>query len=152
MPLSMVATVSRIRELVEEITGLERVYAASETDENAIPLALNEFPCAVVYPGNTLDYSLSSGGQRHTYEVHVLFFEAGMDLGERAAGIMPMVDLLIQKFEANVAMGGVANRVLFRRQNGLSTLDFGGGSYTGYDCLLEVSEQAIAAPAAGVSI
>ena len=150
MALSMTAVIAQVRDLIAEVTGMKRVFAASETDENRIPGALNEFPCAIVLPGPSAgDYILSAGQQRHTYEVKVQVFEAGADMGSRAAAVLPFVDLIIAKFEVNVTLGSRANHCIFRRQSGMVGLEYAGVTYTGYEITLEVSEQAVAAPAIG---
>lgn len=152
MTLSMATVVSHIRDLIAEITEFQRVYAASETGDNGIPMALRQFPCAVVFPGPDVGngYILSGGQHRHTYEVKVHIYEAGALTAERAAAVLPMVDLVIEKFSGNVTLGNRANSCIYRRQSGLAVLDsFGGGEYTGYEVVLEVSEQATATPAGG---
>lgn len=150
MALSQTTVISRVRTLVAELTGMERVYAASEDDDNAIPSAFREFPCAAVFPGPTSgEYLLAQGQQRHTYLVKVQVFQAGADIGERAAAVLPFVDLLIGKFELNVALGGRANSCTFTRCSGFVTLEYAGADYLGYEIDLEVSEQASAAPAYG---
>lgn len=147
MTLSMVTVIGQIRALVAQVTGMERVYAASETDANGIPAALNEFPCAMVLPGPTTEFITLTG--RHNYEVKVQVFEAGADMTGRTATVLPFVDLLIAKFVANVTLGGRANSCVFARDSGMVGLEYGGKTYTGYEITLVVSEQSPVTPAAG---
>lgn len=149
MALSQSTVIAQIRDLVATVSGINRVYAASETDENTIPPALNEFPCAMIMPGPTTTYLLQGGGHRHTYDVRIQVFEGGGDIGSRVATVLPFVDALIEKFAVNVSLGARANSCIFARSSGLSGLDYGGKTYTGYEVTLSVSEQALATPAPG---
>lgn len=149
MALSIVTVLAQIRDLVATVTGMERVYAAGETDANAIPAALNELPCAMVFFDETIEpYILMSGGQRHHYTVRLQIFESGGDIGSRVNTVLPFVDLIISKFEANVTLGNRANLCMFRRAK-FGGLDYNGALYTGFDITLEVQEQAVATPAIG---
>lgn len=141
MAFSMTAAVAQVRVLVDELTGMTRVYAASENDANAIPMALNEFPCAMVLPGQTLDYKLMKPHHRHSYEIKVQIFESGPDIGQRVNTVLPFVDLFIDKFRSNVALGMRVNSCLFDRQTGLIGLEYGGIEYSGYELVLRVSEE-----------
>ncbi|HXG36522.1 MAG TPA: hypothetical protein VNL15_06110 [Dehalococcoidia bacterium] len=145
----MSAVIAQIRDLVDEVTDMERVYAPSETDSNAIPLALNEFPCALVFPGPTLEYILSNGGHRHIYQVKVQVIEGSALVSERAASVLPFVDRIIEKFAVNVTLGSRANSCIFETQSGFVGLEYGGIDYLGYEITLRVSEQAAASPAIG---
>lgn len=150
MALSISTVIAQIRDLVATVTSMERVYSPSETDENAVPAAFNELPCALVLPGPTVgEYILQTGGQRHTYEVKVQVFEAGGDIGSRVNNVLPFVDRIISKFEANVTLGNRANSCVFRRHSGIVGLEYGGVTYSGYEITLEVSEYAPATPAVG---
>jgi len=151
MALSISTTLAQIRDLVDQVTGMERVYAPSETDANAIPPALNELPCAMVLPGPTTGsgYILVSGNHRHTYEVKIQVFEGGGDIGSRAASVLPFVDLILEKFVANVTLGNRVNSCVVKGHGGLVGLEYGGIVYTGYEITLEISEQASATVATG---
>jgi hypothetical protein len=156
MALSLTTTIGQIRDLVEAVTGLAAVYAPSETDGNRVPAAFNDLPCALVLPGPSLAYILSSGQHRHTYEVKVQIFEApGGDTGEAANTILPMIDALIEKFAVNVGLanaGGAnprANSCIFSRHSGYVGMEYGGITYLGFEVILDVSEQASATPALG---
>lgn len=151
MSLNMAAACSRIRELVAEVTGMERVFAASEDGEHGIPMALREFPAAIVFPGpdSANGYQHSAGWHRHTYEVQVHVY-AGTATTERIANVLPFVDRIIDKFAQNVTLGSRVNSCRYLRQSGLAVLGgFGGVEYTGYEITLEVSEQSEAATGAG---
>lgn len=149
MALSQATVLAQIRDLVAAVTGMVRVYAAGETDENAIPAALNELPCAMVIPGPTVQYILMMGQHRHTYDVKIQVFEGGGDIGSRVNTVLPFVDAIIEKFAVNVTLGNRANSCLFKANGGLVGLEYGVVTYTGYEITLEVSEQATAAPATG---
>lgn len=149
MALDQASVVARIREVLLEIPELKAVYAASESGINGIPAAFNDVPCAVVFPGPTQEYILSMGQHRHTYDVKVHVIESGGDLAERVVAVLPFVDRVIEKLVTNVTLGGRANSVLFKSDSGLTGLEYGGVVYTGYEIILEVSEQAPASPAAG---
>lgn len=149
MALSQQAVISKLRTRVAEVTGLARCYAASESDDNALPMALNELPAAIVAPGPTLAYELKGGQHDHTYEAHVQVFQGGADLGGRAATVMPFVDLLIEKFAVNVGLGTLVTYALFRRSSGLVGLNFAGIDYTGFELVFEIRETAASTPARG---
>lgn len=150
MALSMATAIAQVAALVRQVTGMERVYSEADSDENAIPSALSEFPCALVYSGpDTAPYILSTGQHRHSYEVWIDLFQGGGDVGERVSSILPFTDLLIEKFVGNVALGGRVNSCLYRGQDGLAAMEWSGASYTGRRIKLEISEQATATPAFG---
>lgn len=150
MSLSMTTTIAQIRDLVATVTGLERVYAPSETDGNRIPPAFNELPCALVLPGPSIEYILSMGQQRHTYEVRVQIFEApGGDVGDASNAVLPMVDRVIELFAGNVTLGARANSCVFARHGGFQGFEYGDLPYLGYEITLRVSEQATVTPAPG---
>jgi hypothetical protein len=149
MALSQAAVLSKIRLLTEGVTGLARCYGQAETDGNRIPVVLPECPAAIIMAGQTLEYVLQPGGQRHTYEVRVLLFDDGSDIGERGASASVFADSLIAMFEDNVTLGGIANPCVFKRCDGFGTLEWGERTYLGTEIILEVSEQATASPAAG---
>jgi len=153
--MSMTSTISRIREIVAGVTGLEAVYAPSETDARRVPAALNELPCALVIPGDG-EAMLSSGQRRHTYEVRVMIYQAASgDIGSAASLVLPMVDRLIDAFVGNVLLadaGGAnprANSCTLASHTGLINLEYSGSDYMGYIVTLRVSEQAAATPAPG---
>ncbi len=149
MALSTATVIGQIRDLVAEVTDMERVYAASETDVNAIPPAINEYPAALVYPGATDVYMIGQGAHRHTYDVNIQVLQGGADVGTRAATVLPFVDRIIEKFAVNVTLGNRANSCVFSRSSGFSTLEYAGIAYLGYEITLSVSEQASASPAGG---
>src|SRR3989304_7120770 len=89
MPLSTSTVIAQIRDLVVTVSGINRVYAVSETDENAIPPALKELPCAMVFYDTLIGYLLSAGQHRHTYQVRVDIFVSGGDIGARVVAGRP---------------------------------------------------------------
>lgn len=149
MALSTATVIGQIRTLVATVSGIKRVFAASETGDNAIPVAINELPAALIFPGATVVYHLESGGHRHTYDVKVQVVESGPDIGQRAATVLPFVDAIIELFAINVSLGARANSCVFKVSSGLTGLEYGGIFYTGYDITLEVSEQENVTPAPG---
>lgn len=150
MALSQSTTIAQVRDLVAEITAIKRIYAPSENDDNRLPAALNEFPAVLVLPGPTLEYVLSAGQHRHTYEVKVsVFCNQGGDLGESAYQALPLVDAIIEKFTGNVTLGGRVNSNLFGKSSGFAALEYNGLEYIGWEITLRVSEQAAATPAVG---
>ena len=149
MALNMTQVVSSMRTLIDEVTGFERVFAASSSDQHSIPGAINEFPTVVVYPGETIDYILTAGQHRHTYEVNVdVFCRAGGDTGASAAQAMGLVELVLEKFAVNIG-GTWANSCLLIRNSGLATLEYNGIDYLGWRLTYRVSEQASVTAAKG---
>ena len=149
MALSQSTVLAQIRDLVAGVTGMVRVYAAGETDANAIPASIQEWPAALILPGPTTEYILMGGGQRHSYDVKVQVLQAGGDIGSRVTDVLPFVDRIISKFESNVTLGNRANSCLFAGSSGLQGMEYNGKEYTGYEITLRVSEQATATPATG---
>ena len=150
MALQQTVVLSQVRALVAECTGLERVYGASETDANAIPEAALQFPCAFVVPGPTTEYILSAGQHRHTYNVVIqILNQPGMFSGQSYATLAPYVDMVIEKFTGNVALGGRANSCLFQGSSGIQMFPSGDVEFPGIEITLRVSEQAAATPAFG---
>ena len=149
MAISMVAALALIRDQIATITSISSVYSAGDTDTGAIPEALNDLPAAIIYPGpDTEPYELVNGWHTHTYEVAVQLFEQGVDTGERAASLAPMVDRIIEAMALGVKLGGSVTYCLFRRSSGFVTLEYGGVEYLGYEVTLEVKESALVSPVA----
>lgn len=149
MTLSMAATVAQIRDLVAEVTTFERVYGEAETDGNALPASISQLPAAIVFAGNSIEYILSAGQHRHTYEVEIWLFIRAAGLEGNALSSLVAYQALIEKFVGNVALGSRANSCVFRRQEGPNNEEYGGQVYLVRKLVLEVSEQASAAPAVG---
>lgn len=150
MALSQVTVLAQIRALCESATGVKRAFGAGNNDEDAIPAAIFEAPAMVVLPGPTIEYILTTGGQRHTYEVKVLVFcREGSDLGQSAYSALPLVDAIISTFVGNVTLGNRANSAHFDRSSGFATLEYSGQEYLGYEVTLRVSEQGTASPSIG---
>lgn len=150
MAISQSTAIGQMRDLLDEISTIERIYAPSENDGNKLPDVINEFPTVTIMPGSTLDYILTTGGHRHTYEVRVIIYcRQGSDTGESAYQAMPLVDSIIEKFVGNVTLGGRVNSCVVARQSGFVNLEYNDIDYIGWEVTLRVSEQASAAPAVG---
>ena len=140
MPIQQSVVIAQIRDLVDEVTGIEAVYAPSETDTNALPAALNVLPCAIVLPGPTRQCKVGNGQVDTIYEVKVRLYEGGADAGERAASILPLRDLVITKLIANVTLGGRCQVCLYESDSGYIGLPYGGSEYGGIEVTLVVRE------------
>ena len=149
MPLQQSVVIGQIRTLVAQVTGMQHVYAPSETDTNALPQALNVLPCAVVLPGPTRECKVGNGMVDTTYEVAVRLYEGGGDAGERAASILPFRDLLVNKFIANVTLGARAQLCLYESDSGYVGLAYAGAEYGGIEVTLVVREIVAGTPAPG---
>ena len=150
MAISQATAIGRIRDLLDEISALERVFAPSENEADKLPDVLNEFPCVVVLQGTTLDYILTTGGHRHTYEVRLVYYlRQGSDTGESAYQGVTIPDAIIEKFVGNVTLGGRVNSCVVARQSGTSNLEYNEIDYIGGEIALRLSEQASATPAIG---
>lgn len=149
MAISQTLVLSSMRTLIDEATGIERVYSAANNDQHAIPVAINEFPTIVVTPGETLEYILTAPHHRHTYEVNVdVFCRAGGDTGQSAYQAMGIVEVLMEKFAVNVG-GTWANSCVLLRNSGLATLEYNGIDYLGWRIAFRVSEAAAITAAKG---
>lgn len=151
MALSMDTAIARIRDLVAEVTGIADVYAASESDANSIPDAIQSFPCALIFPGPDSGdgYVMNNGWHEHTYLVMIQILESGADVGARAKSVLPFVHRVVEKMASNVTLGGRVAYCVFERQSGFLELDYAGETYLGYEIMLEVMESAAVTPAVG---
>ena len=151
MAIDQTAVLEKFRLRMAEISGINAAYAASQSSPAAggIPANIVDFPCAIVLPGKTLAYIIDNGRHRHTYQVRVLVLVTGMDYSENAFNVAPMPDRVIEKFTGNVTLGGSANSSVFRDSSGLSTVEWAGVEYLGYEFIFEVSETAAATVATG---
>lgn len=151
MSLSQSNVLTALANVIEQLDVSHRpaVYVASEDGPRRLPDAINDTPCVIVIPGQTLEYFLAPGAQRHTYEIVLLVIQTGIGM-EVSASALPFVDAVIEKMATNVTLGGLANPVTFARATGLVDIAWGGQEgYTGYQVTLTASEQASASPAAG---
>lgn len=153
MALSMTAVVSEIRDIIDEITEIKRVYAASETDrEKRIPWAPGaaglELPCVMVFPGADVGEGFQTyvGGATHEYLVSVQIFENVKEEGP--ANIMPLVDLIYAKFRENIKLGGASNAASITfammaegSQGGMAPMPFAGVEYIGIELNIHVREE-----------
>ena len=142
MTLDMTDTVHRIYVVMKDIAEFEAVYGASETGIDGLPPRLGDYPAAVVYPGADINYNLQDGQQSHHYEVLINVFQGGAELSERAATVLPFVDLVIAKFATNVRLGGNVTLCKYLRQSGFATMEYGDADHIGYQIVLEVIEHA----------
>lgn len=150
MAISQEAAIKQIAALVRSITGLRAVYSSADSDANALPAALNgPFPCAIVYPGDDIEYILTQPHHRHTYQVTVQLYQTGQDVGQRAVSVQPFIGLVLAKLALNVT-GSFWNSCVYERSSGLSRLEYAGLEYTGFELTLKVSEEAVISAAAGV--
>lgn len=149
MALSTRTVLRSVRSLIAAMPEVERAYGAGDEDENALPGAISEPPTVLVVPGETIEYILSGGQHRHTYNVDVLVLcnQAG-ETGQTAYQAVPIVDALIEKFAVNVG-GSWANSCILNRCSGLATIEYAGVDYLGWNITLRVSEQAPVTPAKG---
>lgn len=152
MAFSTVNALGQIRDLVAAVTGMTRVYAPSETNDDKIPEALDKFPAAVILDGPITEYKLMGGMHSKTYDVRIQLFSGNGDTGDQAATILPYVDAIIEKFVGNVRLGARVAMCEFRRSSGSIGLEYppgGGIFYSGHELTLEVIETAAATAAVG---
>lgn len=152
MALSQTTVIERLRVLAATVTGIQAAYAPTvEAPESGgiPPSASFTFPCAIMLPGRTIEYLLSNGRHRHTYEVRILVIAGAGMVPETAYVAAPMPDRFLELMVGNVTAGGRANSVVFREGTGMAGIEWGGIDYTGYELTLEVSETADATPATG---
>lgn len=151
MALSQTTVLEKFRARMAEVSGVVAAYAPSQSTPSAggIPAGLSDFPCALVLPGRSLDYIITNGRHRHTYEVRILLMVSGMDYSENVFNAAPMSDRVIEKMTGNVTVGGDANSVVFKESSGLSTVEWAAIDYLGYEFKFEISETAAATVATG---
>lgn len=142
MTLSQTAVIERVRELLAEIAGIKRVYGSDVSGLNGLPGGIAEYPSILVFPGPTIIYQQNPGGShRHEYEVVVqVLYGPAAAVAESAAGSTPFIDALINKFAANVQLGGHAVYAHFLRNEGLTGIAYGGTEYIGYELRLRAVE------------
>ena len=149
MALDQAAVIKRFRVLAAAVTGVVAAYSAADVDEWRLPVSVPDLPAVLVLPGPTIDYILTAGQHRHTYEVLVQVFDGRAEPGENAAVVSVMPDRFLEAFALNVTLGNRANSCVFKRSEGLKGIDYGGVVHAGYELVFEVSEQANATPAIG---
>jgi hypothetical protein len=138
-----------MRTLVAGVSGIVATYSAADQGDQKLPMALNALPAALLMPGQTVEYILSPGQQRHTYDVKVQVMTGGPEPGQSAYVTSPMPDAIIGVLVNNVLLGGICNGAVFKSSSGLQGFEYGGLEYTGFEVVIEVSEQGNASPAVG---
>lgn len=147
MSLNAAGVIAEVASLVRECTGMERVFDASANGDDRLPLALNAFPCALVFPGPGLPPLFTQPRVSRTYEVRILIVESGMDIGARGASVLPFVDRVIAKLVSNMKLAGGGSatatviKCLVDRDSGFIGIEYGGMDYLGYEITLRVEEQ-----------
>ena len=153
MALSQVDVCEVVRAALEEIEDIVAAYAPSQQTptDGGLPTALNpvDMPAALVMPGRTLDYILQPGRHRHTWQLRVLLLLGGGDFTETAYIAGPMPDKVLEEMKEHLTANGYANSLLFVEGSGLSTIDWAGAEYLGYELIFRVSEAAAATVATG---
>lgn len=134
---------TKLREITIDGASL-RVFTAADRGEDAIPDGINQFPCALVFPGQTLGYTLSNVvHEEHTFEVHVQLLGAAYGLGDRTANALPLIDDVMAKMrtELGLVISGqrLATICKFDRQSGLADIPWGEALYSGYDVVFRVA-------------
>lgn len=149
MAIDQGAVLRKMRALANTVNGIDAAYSSADADDNRIPEALGGGVYALILPGSTVAYVLTSGQHRHTYDVRVQVLTGGGDPGIAAYRGTVMPDRLLEVMLLNVALGGLCNSLVFKSSQGLQAFEYGGYPYSGYELVFEVSEQASATPAVG---
>jgi len=149
MALDPTTALKQIRDLVAGIEGFQRVYCEANTDADALPDALAQWPCALIFLGNTTEYLLVAPRQRHTYEVEVWIFP-GASSGQNAAQGLGLFMDVVDLFAGNVTLGGRVTYCLLERQEGPVSEFYGRDiPFTVRKVVLRVSEAANVTAAGG---
>lgn len=131
-------------------------YNAADDGDAGIPEVINEFPAAIVFPGQTTRHELRQPRLQHVYEVHIQVLESAGFLGDRMAAALPLVDLIIDRFAQEIGLGDapgadetgrLVTSCVFKRQQGLQEFEYAAGDYAGYDIVLQVDEKRTMTPA-----
>lgn len=150
MAIDQVGVTSHIRGLVADVAELVAAYAPSETDENALPSGLTDFPCAIVTPGATRAHVVQSGSwHSHDWEALVSIYVARPDLGEAANVAIPFPERFLALGHQNVTLGGRVSHFRFEDVTAISDLVYNAATYLGYQVTYLVREEAAITPAIG---
>lgn len=153
MALSQMDVCEAVRAALEEIEEIVAAYAPSQASPHAggLPTALDavDMPAALVMPGRTVQYILNPGRHRHTWQLRVLLLIGGADFSEAAYVAGPMPDAVIVEMAQHLTANGHANVILMAEGTGLSTIEWAGGEYLGYELIFNVSEAAAVTVATG---
>lgn len=145
MALAQATVMAQIGTLLRlETSAFRRVYTQGTTDGNRIPGGPPETPCAVVMDNGTPDYLLTQPRHRHTYEVEVLCLVSGGDFGERMNALLAMKEAVMNRLYANVTLGGIVTKCLFRRSGPPDSELWSNTEFTAQSHFLEVEEHATA--------
>lgn len=153
MALSQMDVCEAVRTALEEIEDIVAAYAPSQSAPGAggLPVALQsvDMPAALVMPGRTVSYVLNPGRHRHTWQLRVLLLIGGADFSEAAYIAGPMPDAVIAEMAQHLTANGYANVILLAEGTGLSTIEWAGYEYLGYELIFTVSEAAPVTVATG---
>lgn len=161
--MSIAAAITQLGEVLRGVTDADgrplRVFTAAETGANGIPEAINQFPAAIVFPGQTTGYRLVQQEEGHEYEVHVQLLESAGFLAERTASALPLLELVLDAMSDAIGLvNGEGQRLVtmitFQRQSGLVELVYSRGPdfemhYAGYDCTFKVVSRRSITPSLG---
>lgn len=139
--MTMATVFPQLRAVIANATGIVRTFAVGETGQYAIPDAINEYPAALLLPGNMVEHlQIPSGLQKHTYTVTLQILASPVsDIEARAIAALPFIDNVLAALAAHVQLNGtVTNSRLTKWDFG--ELSYGGTNYMGYDAEITVEE------------
>ncbi len=134
---------SKIRE-IGELTGGVRYTPRAELSEAGLPLALGEFPIALIVPSIGLELSYASKAiiAEHTAVVISLYTAQGF-LPEAADIAIGFIDKVERKLALNYTLDGTVGHIrpLAPWWEGPAGLEYAGDLYTGINFFYEVKEK-----------
>lgn len=135
--------IDRMAEVVERVSGLVRVYAASRAGLGAIPEGDLQTPCAIVFAGPVLEHRVLNRWESIIWELNVDLFAAG-DYGERARSVLDLADAVRSASLESLVLDGLqtVSSITFRADSGLTGLPWSEVLYAGHRLTWEVKQDA----------
>lgn len=130
--MSIQAIITQLAVLQEEIIGVRKAFAET-------PDSLNVFPCFVNFPSSgDIDRAPSQRKLHHTIKMQLRVTRADLPSAENK--VRPFLDLVLDKFDANINLNGVADRSAITHYD-YGELPWGGRTYLGISFDIEVWEE-----------
>lgn len=138
--MSLATVLPKLGMVIAGAAGISHVYVLGNTDETAIPDAVNDFPAVLLWPGESIQIVQMNGIQQHRWTAVAQILVSSGDTPSRGAIALPLLDALLAQANLNVILGGVATVVTVESWK-FGRLAYGGGDYLGFDVQIEVIEE-----------
>ena len=130
--MSVQTIIAQLAVLQAEITGIRQAFAET-------PDKLNAFPCFVNFPSEgDIDRAPSQRKVKHIIKMQLRVTRADLPSAENK--VRPFLDLVLDKFDANISLNGTAHRSAITHYD-YGELPWGGRTYLGISFDIEVWEE-----------